>query len=259
MLVPGNNNAKALKPLKWYKSLATPKGRLQSGAFIAEGERAVKQIISGHPQEVLEIVTSVASPFDYTGYPVRHVTDAQMRSISQMATPSVTMAIVKIPSGVFSGGLPQKVGDRVLLLEDIQDPGNVGTLIRTAVAFGFSGVILTDKCTDPFSPKCIQSTAGAVLSIWIRRTSRYVQLVDELRKYGYSLISGDLNGQEDNSTLSQTSKIVLAMGNEGSGLSQAILDMSDYRFRIPIDQNKVESLNVASSGAICMYLSSLHQ
>jgi TrmH family RNA methyltransferase len=131
----------------------------------------------------------------------------------------------------------------------------VGTLIRTAVAFAFSGVILTEKCADPLSPKCVQSTAGTVLSLWIRRTSHYLELVEELKYNGYSLVAADLNGEEDPSVLQYQNKLLLALGNEASGLSRSILKASNYRLRIPTIREKVESLNVAACGAICIYLS----
>ncbi|MCJ7523371.1 MAG: RNA methyltransferase, partial [Dehalococcoidia bacterium] len=179
----------------------------------------------------------------------------QFSSISNAVTPQGIMAVVRIPDDIYSDSLPDNTGTRVLLLEDIQDPGNTGTLIRTAAAFGYSGVILTEKCADPLSPKCVQATAGAVLAVWLRRTARYLELIKVLKKQGYTLEAADLNGEEDPSNLRTSSKLLLALGSEASGLSPAVLKTSDHRFRIPIAREKAESLNVAASGAICMYLS----
>jgi tRNA G18 (ribose-2'-O)-methylase SpoU len=94
-----------------------------------------------------------------------------------------------------------------------------------------------------------------VLALWLRRTAGYMNLVDSLKKQGYSLIAADLDGEEDPAPLRDRSKLLLALGSEASGLSQALLKASDYRFRIPISRERAESLNVAASGAICMYLS----
>ena len=157
---------------------------------------------------------------------------------------------------IYSDSLPAATGNKILLLEDIQDPGNVGTLIRTAVALGFSGVILTEKCADPLSPKCVQSTAGTLLSIWIRRTRDYLKLVKALKNDSYKLIAADLEGEEDPSALQGKKKLLLALGNEASGLSAAVLQAADSRITIPIDRDNAESLNVAACGAICMYISS---
>ena len=245
-----------LKSLKWYKKLTTKKGRLGAGAFLVEGNSAIKQIISSHPDEIIEILTTAEPLPLYRDYPVRLVTESQSRAICLTRTPQGDMAIVRPPADICSGYLPEDVGNKILLLEDIQDPGNVGTLIRTAAAFDYSGVIMTEKCADPLSPKCVQATAGTVLSLWSRRTTRYLDLTAALRKSGYTLIAADLNGVAELSILNHQSKLLLALGNEATGLSRALLDAADYRLRIPTIREKAESLNVATCGAICMYLSS---
>ena len=244
-----------LKPLKWYKSLSTRKGRLSAGAFLVEGERAVSQIIMVHPEEIQEIlVVDNISPL-YRNYNVRSLTESQFKSISVSRTPQGVAAIVKSPPGTYSDNLPLEIGGKILLLEDIQDPGNAGTLIRTAAAFGYSGVIMTEKSSDPLSPKCVQSTAGSVLSVWIRRTPGYMKLIKELQDNDYTVFAADTAGIEDPSILGNQKKLVLALGNEASGLSLELLDISKHRIRIPTIREKAESLNVAACGAICIYLS----
>lgn len=250
-----NERAQALKPIKWYKDLATREGRVEAGAFLLEGARAIGQVVRNHPYEVMEILFTIELPPLYQQFVNRRVTESQLRSICSAQTPQGTVAVVRMPGDVNSDNLPGKTGGKILLLEDIQDPGNAGTLIRTAVAFRFSGVILTEKCADPFSPKCVQSTAGTVLSLWIRRTHSYLELVKTLKRHGYRLIAADLEGDHDPSPLQGNDKLLLALGNEASGLSAEVLRAADRRIIIPIDQDKAESLNVAACGAICMYLS----
>ena len=245
-----------LKSLRWYKKLATKKGRLEAGAFLVEGDRAIRQIISSHPDEIIEIIT-IEEPLPvYRNYAVRLVTESQLRSICLTRTPQGTMAVVRLPVDMSADHLPEDAGNKVLLLEDIQDPGNVGTLIRTAAAFDFSGVIMTENCADPLSPKCVQATAGTVLSVWLRRTRRYLELTRALRKSGYTLVAAELDGVAEPSILHRQSRLLLALGSEAAGLSSALLDEADYRLRIPTVREKAESLNVAACGAICMYLSS---
>jgi len=244
-----------LKSIKWYKNLATRKGRLEAEAFLIEGDKTIKQIISSNPDDIIEIVsTEELSPF-YRKYPQRLVTDSQLRSMCSTKTPQGIIAVVRLPMDTYSDQLPDNIGAKILLLEDVQDPGNVGTLIRTAVAFDFSGVILTAKCADPLSPKCVQSTVGTVLSLWIRKTSHYLDLIEELKHNGYSLVAADLGGAEDPSILQCQNKLLLALGNEASGLSDSVLNMSNHRLSVPTIREKAESLNVAACGAICMYLS----
>lgn len=244
-----------LKPLKWYRNLATRKGRLEAGAFLVEGDKAIEQIVRTSPDEILELLSTDKLPSHFRNYPSRLLTENQLHYISSTKTPQGTLAVVRLPMDAYADQLPVRTGDRILLLEDVQDPGNVGTLIRTAVAFGFDGAIFTEHCADPFSPKCVQSTTGTVLSLWMRRTSRYLVILEELRQSSYALVAADVDGLDDPSVLRRESRLVLALGNEASGLSNSVLSMSDHKVRIPTAREKAESLNVAACGAIFMYLS----
>jgi TrmH family RNA methyltransferase len=246
-----------LKPLKWYRELEERKGRLQVGAFLVEGDKAIRQIIASHPDAITEILAIDEPPPVYRDYPVRLVTASQFRYISSTRTPQGILAVVRLPPYIYSSDLPRDIGHKILLLEDIQEPGNAGTLIRTAAAFDFSGVILTENGADPFSPKCVQSTAGSVLSLWLRRTKNYLGMAQALQEKNYTLVAADLAGNVGPEILSGTKKLLLALGNEAAGLSKALLDIADYRLRIPVDKENAESLNVASCGAILMYLSSV--
>lgn len=245
-----------LKSLKWYRSLSTRKGRMEARAFVVEGERAVRQILGTHPESIIEILTIDTPPRVYNDYPVRLLTESQFKSICRTKTPQGILAVIRIPADIYTSSIPSYIGQKVLLMEDIQDPGNVGTLIRTAAAFDFSGIIMTESCADPFSPKCIQATAGTVLSLWIRRTVDYLELTRLLQNLDYKLIAAEVKGKEPPSVLSHHEKILLALGNEAAGLSEALLKQADYRVRVPTVRKKAESLNVAVCGAILMYLSS---
>lgn len=253
--VPRGGNP-STRPLKWYKKLSKEKGRREAQAFRIEGDRAARQVISTSPDSVIEIVTADELPPIYRDYPIRMVTDVQFKSICHAKTPQGPLAVVRIPRDMYSDRLPDDAGDKVLLLEDIQDPGNVGTLIRTAAAFDFCGVILSGKCADPLSPKCIQSTAGAVLSVWMRRTDRYLRLAQALRQKGYQLIAADLEGEDELQAVTIPDNILIGLGNEAAGLSDAVLEMADRTVRIDIAREKAESLNVAACGAIIMHLCS---
>ncbi len=247
--------SEALKPLVWYKKLSGKKERLGASVFLVEGPRAVMQVIASAPNSILEILATDEIVDTYNDYPTRIITDKQLKSICSAQHPQGLVAVVRLPSNVYSDDLPDYTGSRLLLLEDVQDPGNLGTLIRTAAAFDFDGVMLTPKCADPFSPKCVQASAGAMLSVWVRVTSDYVLLANKLKSRGYALVAANLGGSDDLSLLSNN-KLLLALGNEASGLSSTVLKIADIRLQIPINQNKAESLNVATCGAICMYLSS---
>jgi len=243
----------SFKPLKWYKELSSSKGRLNSNAFIVEGEHAIRQIISNFPDQILELVSTTPLSSPYRSIPVRQVKEGQFHAISTAKTPRGIIAVVRLPVETYQDTLPDKIGDKIVLLEDIQDPGNVGTLIRSAAAFNFAGILLTDKSADPFSPKCIQSTAGSILSVWIRRTKNYLNLVNTLKQKDYTVFTTEVNGDQPPSALRQATKIILALGNESQGISDQLLKIADHRLGIPINRNKAQSLNVAASGAIFMF------
>ncbi len=242
------------KPLKWYRELAGKKARQDAGAFLVEGEKAISQILGTHPEAVIEIIASQEPPLEFRKYPVRIISASRFSYISNTQSPQGVAAVVKLPENTYTTHPPADAGDRILLLEDIQDPGNTGTLIRSAAAFDFSGIIFSGKCADPFSPKVVQATAGAVKSLWIRVTPQYIELVKALRAKGYKLAAAELDGTDKPEVLHRN-KIILALGNEAAGLSPGLLETADYRVRIPIAREKAESLNAAVCGGILMYLS----
>jgi TrmH family RNA methyltransferase len=248
-----------LKPLSWYKKLSTKKGRLAAGAFIVEGQRAIEHIQNRQPEAIQELL-STSDDHPLRGlYPYRRLTDGQLRSICSSKSPQGLVAVVQLPMQTYTSQLPLFCGNKVLFLEDIQDPGNVGTLIRSAAAFQFAGVLLTEKCADPFAPKCVQASAGTMLSLWLRRTGHGPALVSKLQQQGYTLVAATLEGQSDPTMLSGQTRLILALGNEGSGLSSVVLERAQSHFTVPIDRCGSESLNVASCGAICMYLSTTRE
>jgi len=198
------------------------------------------------------IVVSGTKPLGVS-CPIRVLTEIQFKSISVNKTPQGLAGVIRLPEGWNSDMLPENPGDLILLLENIQDPGNVGTLMRTAAAFGFSGMILSDQCVDPFSPKSAQAAAGTMMSIWIRRTSSYMQLIKTLMSRKYDFIAMDMKGDQNIWELKRSEKLILALGNEGSGLSPDVMKLSTQQVRIHIDNRKAESLNVAVCGGIGMH------
>ncbi len=241
------------KPVKWYKSLSTRKGRLQTGAFLLEGKGNVEIVTQQWPEKVLEVICIEEYVTFYSDFKVRILDKKQFASISSAKSPQGIAVVCEFPEKSEGNNLPRERGDRILLLEAVQDPGNVGTLIRTAAAFGFSGVLMSGKCADPFSPKCIQSTAGSIFALWIRRTSSYLLLAKELAEEGYFIASAVIDGTENLQALSGKDRIVIALGNESSGLSAQVRALSSFEVTIPFEASCAESLNVSVSGGILMH------
>jgi TrmH family RNA methyltransferase len=246
--------SEALKPLSWYRNLSETAGRREAGCFLVEGERAIRQAAGQRPETIVELLATGDVPPDLSGYPVRTLTEKQYRSVSGSVTPPGLLAVVRLLEGYEAPALPEEPGNRILLLEHVQDPGNAGTLIRTAAAFGYDGAILSADGADPFSPKAVQAAAGTVLSLWTRRTEGYLDLARDLQGRGYRLVATALDGDDDPAPL-KAEKLVLALGNEARGLSKELRSAADAVFRLPVAGEKAESLNVAVAGGICLYLS----
>lgn len=243
----------AINSLKWYESLSTKKGRRETGCFMVEGVRSVEWLVQSYRSQLVELIAEENFSAN-VGMPVdRWVTSSQFKRFSQMQTPQGVAAVVRIPEQAYSDQLPAGPGEKILFLENVQDPGNVGSCIRCAAAFGFSGIVMTDQCADPFAPKCVQSSAGSLLALWYRRHVNATGMIQNLQQSGYKLVAMDLNGEPLEKATQSLSRIVLALGNEGEGLSQRILSLADIRWTIPMDRSRAESLNVAASGAIGMY------
>ncbi len=248
-----------MNSLTSYKKLVEKKGRIESGLFIVEGLRSINQIMVKSPEKIVELIVRDDHDCNIERYPVRRVSAKQYNSISAMKTPQGVMALVRVPMETYSSTLPEPAGSNVLFLEDVQDPGNVGTLIRTAAAFGFSGIFLSEGCADPFSPKCVQASAGSILSLWIRKTGSWLSVLQGLQGRGFSVAASDVSGREDPSLIRGKKSVVVALGNEGRGLSGSVLKSADYRIRIPVHTDRAESINVAVCGGIIMYLVSEHE
>ena len=243
-----------MKPLSWYRELGDPRKRGQYGCFLVEGPRAVEQILATAPLAIEELLMAEG----VTGYaasarcPVRRLSDRQFSSIATVKTPQGIAAVVRIPTLCREDQLPDEPGERLLLLDDIQDPGNVGTLIRTAAALDYDGVILSPACADPLSPKAVQASAGSILSVWFCRTDRHLDHARSLKDRGYTLFAAALDG-DSITDCHVDGPVVIMLGSEGSGLGASLLEIADAQVTIPMNRDKVESLNVAAAGAILMH------
>ncbi len=246
---------KILRSLKQYRETATGKGRKRLGFFILEGFRAVLQVIAIRPDSVEELLIDerVEDISAYSGFPLRRLNASQLRSITTSTTPQGVVAIIRIPPESLTEKMPSSPGHRIVALENVQDPGNCGTIIRTAAAFDFNGVLLSTQCADPFSPKVVQATAGYVLIPWIRRIGAFVDSVAMLKRGGYRVYCADIRGTEK-VNFAGIPRMVLVLGNEGAGISKELRELADVLFAVPMGGGRqVESLNVAVCGAISLF------
>ncbi len=137
-------------------------------------------------------------------------------------------------------------GNTLVYLDHVQDPGNVGTIIRTALSFSYSGVLLSSGCASIYNEKVIQSSKGAIFKIPVLEDCQ----IDDLKKKEYQIVSTSLNNAVDYSNVNLKKRFVLVFGNEGQGIDKELLKKSDLLIKIPM--NNIDSLNVAVAAGIIM-------
>ena len=216
------------------KDLMNPKFLKENKLFKIEGFHAF-EMAKNSGVLVSVFSTKEIKEFDEQQY---IVTSSIMESISSAKTPQGIVCVCKyIEEKPLSSS-------KVLLLDNVSDPGNLGTLLRTALAFGYKDVILKEGCSQ-YNEKVLQSTQGAIFELNIIN-----HFEKELVK-DYKVLATEIKGSVELSKAEKGKKHILVLGNEAHGVSEEILELADQRVRIDI--RDIESLNVAVAGAIAMY------
>lgn len=233
-------SSKANPIIKKFVSLSDKKYRREYGEFLVESVKAVGECISAG-MEITHIICTEAFAHEYDG--AITVSDELFGKISTEKTPQGVIASVKIPQYTESGP-----AGCCLLLDRIRDPGNLGTIIRTANAAGYGDLYLVD-CTDPYSPKSVRASMGGIFYVKVHICG-YEEAFAALQ--GYKFVAADMGG-EDVFGFTAPEKFCLCIGNEGSGVGNEVMEKSDYVIRIPM-RKSCESLNAAVSAGIAMYI-----
>ena len=186
------------------------------------------------------------------------VSDAVFKTVSETINPQGVVAIVTMPEYEIlnEGFLTQtynKTGKiKLLILEDTADPGNLGTIMRTAEAAGVTGVIMGRGTVDIFNPKAVRSTMGSIFRLPFIYVEDVRETIRELKKYGISFYAAHLKGKHSYKDVEYSKKSGILIGNEARGLSLEVAELADIYVIIPM-QGKVESLNAAVAAALMMY------
>jgi TrmH family RNA methyltransferase len=240
--------------------LRDKKTRSKEGAFVLEGTKACLDLIHRHPESILSLVVSprflcVEGEADRTVRMKLHAhqfvcPDAGFEKLTDVEMPQGILAVVRQP-----GWDEATVFGRTSVLgiygDRLQDPANVGAIIRTAAALNLSGLWLSADSADHFSPKVVRATAGTILSLPIFRTRNF----QAFSSYGCEIYSAVLAAADIvpiRSIQTIPSRLMIAVGNEGAGLVPDIVKVSNVRFSIPLAK-EVESLNVAATAAISAF------
>ncbi|MBN2684935.1 MAG: RNA methyltransferase [Pontiellaceae bacterium] len=229
----------------------TKKARRQSQSFVIEGWRGIDTLLR-HPSRNYQLETLVITPewIDDPRLPEEIDTvllpDSLLNKVSDVQNTQGILGIIKHKPEPFS--VPEE--GNLLLVDNLRDPGNLGTLIRSAVGAGFDGVLLYGDCVDPYSPKVIRSTMGtfAYSNLW----SITDQEIEHLQAAGFELcITTGLGGTNLYETRFNP-KTILAIGSEAHGISDTLQQCAVKKITIPL-QPECESLNAAVAGSICMF------
>ena len=211
-------------------------------AFLVEGFHMVEEACRfGLLDEVISV-----KEVTYGKVPVTLVSEDVLRKISSMKNPEGILGVVHLPS------LEDILGEKVLVLDRVQDPGNVGTLLRTAISFGYKDIVFMDGTANPLGNKVLSASQGAIFQIRPRFFSSPLEALNFFSSRGYRVIASSLRDALPLKELPRDERpFALILGNEGKGVCGDFLQKADIKVRIEMDA--MESLNVAIAGGILMY------
>jgi len=236
---------------KYIRSLSLQKFRKENNAFIAEGDKIVREwLVSASNIQMIVAVEewtaqNLALISKHTDASVHIVSEEILQSVSTLNTANKVLLVVHMPKQ----DTPLPTDEWCLVLDDIQDPGNVGTIIRIADWFGINHVVASPASADFYNPKVIQAAMGGHLRVHLH----HAQLLDFLSDFKAPILAAALNG-DNIYQFKNTGSAALLIGNESKGLSPELLNMATKKLTIP-RQGGAESLNAAvSTGIICALL-----
>ena len=230
------------------------KARREQGLFVAEGR---KMFLEAPENWVFQVF--VSETFSQDGelmaqvekYPYEIVKDSVFRQMCDTKTPQGILTVLKLPSWseeeVLAGENPL-----VMVLEDLQDPGNAGTILRTGEGAGVSGVFLTKTCVDITNPKVIRSTMGSVLRVPFVYAPDLKEACEQMKKAGIRLYAAHLKGMHNYDQEDYTKATGFLIGNEAKGLTDEMAAIADTYIKIPM-AGQVESLNAAVASSVLMF------
>ncbi len=227
------------------------KARCESGFFVVEGLRLVRE---ARPEDIDRLYMTEAFALTEEGRRMaascrfETVTDTVMQHMADTRTPQGILAVVRM----HSYDIRDLMGGPLLVLENVQDPGNVGTLFRTAEAAGASGILMNEGTADPWQPKVVRSTMGAIFRLPFVKSGDLAADILSLKEAGYCVYAAHLQGKETYDGIIYPEKAAFLLGNEGNGLTDETASLADEKVLIPM-AGKTESLNVSVAGAVLIF------
>ena len=233
--------------IKNIKKLKEKKYRLDS--YIVEGIKMVKEAISENQEiALIAIREDFKIDFDTKNIKTVIISNKVFNDISDVKTPQGILAVIKKNQN----NQIETNSDYILALDSLQDPGNMGTIIRTADSANINQIIINKTTVDPYSPKVIRSTMGAIYRTNIIEVEDLKATLKEMKLKGFQIITTDLKATQSIYDINYNNKTVVVIGNEANGVSQEILQTADKKVIIPM-LGKTESLNASIAASIMIY------
>ena len=227
--------------------------RVKQGCFLAEGEHMAGEALRAGKATALLVDKDAHQKYAglcalAAGIPLYLLSAHVMEALSDAKAPQGVIAVCPYPQ---PDDKPV-CGKLLVALDGVQDPGNVGTILRTMDAAGYEGLLMDEKTADPCSPKALRASMGGVFRVPFYRCGDLPGQLSNLADQGYEIIAGDLRGHPFYERPASKEKKCIVIGNEGAGISVPVLEKATMRLKIPI-VGGAESLNAAVAGAIMMY------
>lgn len=253
-------SSKENSAVKYLRSLSDPKNRKKEYAFIIEGTKMVEEalrddqgvtmvvasptIVQHHGKGILKLAESRSVELLW-------ISERLMDTISESKTPQPVMAVVKMRE--YSEDELLAHGSKlIVVVHQLQDPGNLGTIIRTSEAVGASGIAVTPNTVDPFNAKAVRASMGSILRLPLVLITDFAGFIRKCKQKGYQTAATVLTGEKTHFDVDLKKPTVVVLGQEGAGLPQEIMADVDLLVRIPMAET-IESLNVATAAAVILY------
>lgn len=254
-MIESNANGQYKKLQKLMKQSRT---RRQEGVFVVEGWKMVKEALERNlvlhlysAEREQEHCREELNRFSRGNVPVDLMRDTLFSQLSDTVSPQGILGVVRMP--VYEREeIVNQPDAKLLCLENIQDPGNLGTMFRTAEGAGMTGVVLTKGCVDLFNPKVVRSTMGSLFRVPFYVCQDMEEEMKFMQKQGFCFFAAHLQGTKNFTEESYEGSIGILIGNEANGLSEAVSGLADCKVKIPME-GELESLNAAVSAALFMY------
>jgi len=250
-------SSKDNETIKYIKKLKEKKHREETNCYIIEGIKLVKEAIEENAKIKYIVICEDCDDavkleqnllYDIAKNNCLYVTKKLFLSISDVTTPQGVLAVIEKKKGTEQIDYND---DIIVALDGIQDPGNLGTILRTVDSANLKQIILSKNSADPYNPKVVRSTMGAIFRVNIIEAENLAEILKEIKKHNFDVVVTSLETEESIYNLEYKNKIIV-IGNEANGVSKEIQKIADKKVKIPM-LGKTESLNASVATGIMVY------